>query len=160
MNDVLFHYKSKVMNMQTYQIDIKAPREKVWDVLFGVETYPQWTKAFNEESRVETDWQKGSRALFLDAKGDGMVSRIAENIPNEFMSIEHLGTLMDGKEDTTSPEVAQWNGAHENYRLQDIDGGTRLLVEMEIDENSEYAEMFAGMWPKALENVKGIAEKN
>ncbi|MGE7776403.1 SRPBCC family protein [Chitinophaga sp. NPDC101104] len=148
------------MNKQTHQIDIRAPREKVWDTLFGVETYPQWTKAFNENSQVTTDWKKGSRALFTDGNGDGMVSRIAENIPNEFMSIEHLGTIMGGVEDTTSPEVQQWNGAHENYRLQDIDGGTRLLIEMDIDDKSEYAEMFAGMWPKALAAVKEISEKN
>ena len=148
------------MNKQTHQIDIQAPREKVWETLFGVETYPQWTKAFNENSQVTTDWKKGSRALFTDGNGDGMVSRIAENIPNEFMSIEHLGTIMGGVEDTTSPEVQQWNGAHENYRLQDIDGGTRLLIEMDIDDKSEYAEMFAGMWPKALAAVKEISEKN
>ncbi|WP_341840194.1 SRPBCC domain-containing protein [Chitinophaga caseinilytica] len=148
------------MNKQTHQIDIHAPREKVWETLFGVETYPQWTKAFNENSQVTTDWKKGSRALFTDGNGDGMVSRIAENIPNEFMSIEHLGTIMGGVEDTTSPEVQQWNGAHENYRLQDIDGGTRLLIEMDIDDKSEYAEMFAGMWPKALAAVKEISEKN
>ncbi|WP_126246308.1 SRPBCC family protein [Chitinophaga rhizosphaerae] len=148
------------MNKQTHQIDIQAPREKVWETLFGVETYPQWTKAFNEDSQVKTDWKKGSRALFTDGNGDGMVSRIAENIPNEFMSIEHLGTIMGGVEDTTSPEVQQWNGAHENYRLQDIEGGTRLLIEMDIDDKSEYAEMFAGMWPKALAAVKEISEKN
>ncbi len=148
------------MNMQTYQIDINAPREKVWETLWGEETYPQWTRPFSEGSRAVTDWRKGSRVLFLDAKGEGMVSRIEENIPNEFMSIEHLGTIMGGVEDTTSPEVQQWNGAHENYRLEEIDGGTRVRIEMEIDDKSEYAEMFAGMWPKALEALKGIAEKN
>lgn len=158
--DPFNHKKSKVMNKQTHQIDIKAPREKVWDTLFGVETYPQWTKAFNEDSRVETDWKKGSRALFIDGNGDGMVSRIAENIPNQFMSIEHLGTRMGGVEDTTSPAVAQWAGAHEDYHLEDIDGGTRLIIKMDVDENSEYAEMFATMWPKALEAVKSISEKN
>lgn len=148
------------MNKQTYQIDIKAPREKVWEVLWGNDTYSQWTKPFSEGSRVETDWQKGSRVLFLDANGEGMVSRIAENIPNEFMSFEHLGTRMKGVEDTTSPEVQQWAGTHENYTLQDVNGGTRVLVEMEIDEKSEYAEMFAGMWPKALEALREITERN
>ncbi len=145
---------------QKHQIDINAPREKVWDILWGKETYPQWTKAFNEDSRVETDWKVGSRALFTDSNGDGMVSRIAENIPNEFMSIEHLGTIMGGVEDTSSPAVAQWAGAHEDYRLQEIDGGTRVLIEMDVDDKSEWAEEFKKIWPKALATLKEIAEKN
>ena len=60
-----------------FKIEIDAPREKVWDVLLGEKTYPIWTQAFSENSQVETDWQKGSKALFLDGNGRGMVSRIA-----------------------------------------------------------------------------------
>ena len=40
-----------------FKIEINASREKVWDVLFGKETYPQWTTVFSEGSMVETDWQ-------------------------------------------------------------------------------------------------------
>lgn len=47
-----------------FKTTINAAKEQVWDVLFGVETYPKWTAVFAEGSQVETDWKKGSRAFF------------------------------------------------------------------------------------------------
>ncbi len=144
-----------------FKIEINAPREKVWDVLFGEKTYPIWTKAFSEGSNVETDWKKGSKALFSDGSGKGMVSRIAENVPNEFMSIEHLGMFDNGVEDYDSEHVKMWAGAKENYTLTDLDGKTDLLIYMEMDDseaNKPMIDMFADMWPKALASVKELAE--
>ncbi|TCC87063.1 SRPBCC domain-containing protein [Pedobacter frigiditerrae] len=144
-----------------FNIEINASREKVWDVLFGEKTYPLWTSAFGEGSRVETDWQKGSKALFLGSEDSGMVSRIDEAIPNEYMSIEHLGMVTNGIEDYDSAEVKRWAGAKENYTLTDLGGKTHLNIFMEMDEseeNKQMIEMFAGMWPKALAKVKELAE--
>jgi uncharacterized protein YndB with AHSA1/START domain len=144
-----------------FNIEINAPKQKVWDVLFGVETYPLWTTAFSEGSRVETDWQKGSKALFTDGSNRGMVSRIADNVPNEFMSIEHLGMYDNGVEDYESEHVKMWAGAKENYTLTDLGGKTNLHIFMEMDEseaNKPMIDMFAGMWPKALNKVKELAE--
>jgi uncharacterized protein YndB with AHSA1/START domain len=136
---------------------INAPREKVWSVLLDDATYREWTSVFAPGSHAVTDWQKGSKVLFLDGNGMGMVSRIEENIPNEFISIEHLGEVKDGVEDTTSDKVKQWAGAHENYTLKDQDGKTELLIDCDMDD--EYVEMFKEMWPKALDKVKEIAER-
>src|SRR4051812_46720391 len=112
---------------------INAPREKVWSVLLDNATYREWTSAFMEGSYAVTDWQKGSKALFLGGSGlDGMVSRIEENIPNEFISIEHLGEVKDGVEDTTSEKVKQWAGSHENYTLKESDGKTQLLIDCDV----------------------------
>ncbi len=101
-------------------IEINANRKKVWDVLFGEKTYPLWAAAFSEGSKVETDWQKGSKALFIDESNRGMVSRIADNVPNEFMSIEHLGMYDQGVEDYDSEQVKRWAGAKENYSLTEV----------------------------------------
>ena len=86
----------------------------------------------------------------------GMVSRIKENKPYEYISIEHLGIIQNGKEDTTSDEVKNWAGALENYTFKDRDGKTELLVDM--DSNDEYSEMFKDMWPRALQKLKELAE--
>lgn len=145
-----------------FNIEINASKEKVWNVLFGEQTYPIWTVPFSEGSRVETDWQKGSKALFLGPENSGMVSRIAENIPNEFMSIEHLGMYINGVEDYDSEEVKGWAGAKENYKLTDNNGKTHLHILMEMEEtekNKKIIEMFADMWPKALAIVKELSEK-
>ncbi|WP_293312069.1 SRPBCC family protein [Pedobacter sp. UBA5917] len=135
-----------------FKTSINAPAGKVWDVLFGVKTYPQWTAVFAEGSCVETDWKKGSKALFLDAKGDGMVAVIRENIPNQYMSIKHVGEIKDGRE-----ELQDWGESLENYTLSEKDGKTELLIDMGITK--EWLDYFEKTWPKALDKVKEIAEK-
>lgn len=135
-----------------FKITINASAVKVWDVLFGVKTYPRWTAVFAEGSQVKTDWKKGSKALFHDDKGDGMLAIINENIPNKYMSVKHIGQIMDGKE-----TLHDWGESLENYTLNEKDGKTELLIDMDITK--EWLDYFKETWPKALDKVKEIAEK-
>lgn len=145
------------MKRQEFKIEIDAPREKVWDVLWGTETYPKWTAPFSEGSRVETDWKEGSRVLFLDASNSGMVARIARNIPNEFMSIEHTGMYENGVEKENDEKHKEWEGSLEDYTLKTVDGKTQLTAAMDVTE--EYQDFFDKTWPLALGKVKELAEK-
>ncbi|WP_207426718.1 SRPBCC domain-containing protein [Pedobacter sp. SYSU D00535] len=144
------------MKKQTFSILVDASRERVWEILLGESTYPVWTSVFAEGSTVETDWQEGSRAVFHDGKGQGMVSHIERNIPNEFLSIKHLGFIKDGVEDFDSPEVKKWAGALENYTLNETNGKTELVIDLHVDE--EHLKYFDETWPKALEKVKELSE--
>jgi hypothetical protein len=146
------------MVRKEFKTTINAPREKVWEALWQDESYQEWTSVFAAGSKAETDWKKGSKVLFTDGKGSGMVSRIADTIPNEYMSIEHLGFVKDGVEDTSSDEVKKWAGAMENYTLKNVSGKTELVVDMDLTE--EYKDYFSETWPKALEKLKEITEKN
>ena len=146
------------MKRKEFRTTIDAAREKVWQVLWADETYPKWTAPFSEGSRAETDWKEGSKVLFLSADGGGMVSRIGKKRDNEYMSIEHLGFIKDGVEDTTSEKVLEWKGAMENYTLKTIAGKTELNVTMDITD--EYLDYFLKTWPKALQKVKEISENN
>jgi len=145
------------MQKHVFESVIDASAEKVWNILWGKESYPKWTSVFAEGSGVETDWQEGSKALFTDGKGEGMVATIEKNIPNEYMSIKHLGVYKDGVEDTESEKVKEWAGAHENYTLKEMDGQTQLTVDMDIEE--KYEPYFLKVWPEALEKVKALAEE-
>ena len=128
------------MEKQEFRITIDAPKEKVWQTLWDKTTYSAWTSAFAEGSTVETDnWKKGSKVLFLDGRGFGMVSRVDENIPNKFMSFKHLGEVRDGVEDTTSEKVKDWAGATESYTLKETDGSTEVVVDTEITEEFKRA---------------------
>jgi uncharacterized protein YndB with AHSA1/START domain len=148
------------MQKLKFSIEINAPKEKVWDTMLDDKTYRIWTEAFMPGSHYVGDWNRGSKILFLapdeEGKLGGMVSRIKENRKYDFISIEHLGVVSDGKEDTTSDAVNPWAGSLENYTFKDKSGSTEILVEM--DSNEEYAEMFADMWPKALQKLKEISE--
>ncbi len=142
-----------------FSIFINAPREKVWETMLGDKTYREWTKPFNEGSYFEGDWSEGSKILFLGADKDGkvlggMYSRIAKNIPFEYVSIEQLGEIHDGVE---KPWLGTEKG-FENYKFEEKDGGIELKIEM-INTPDEYVEMMSEMWPKALEVLKALSEK-
>ncbi len=150
------------MTTQHYSIHISAPKEKVWDTMLCLDTYPEWTSVFNEGGRYEGSWDQGSKMLFIGpdpetGKEGGMVSRIKENRLYEFISIEHLGIMKNGIEDTTSEEAKKFAPAYENYTFTEQDGVT--LVSVDIDVAPEFADFFQETWPKALLKVKEISEK-
>jgi uncharacterized protein YndB with AHSA1/START domain len=144
-----------------FTIDIDAPREKVWKTMLEDRTYRDWTTAFMPGSYYEGDWSEGSKIRFLGpgegGKLDGMVSRIKQNRPYEYVSIEHYGIVHDSVEDTTSDEVKKWAGAQENYIFEPRNGGTELRIELDTDD--DYKDMFQDMWPKALQRLKELSEK-
>lgn len=146
-----------IMEKSTFKITINAPREKVWEVLWGDPSYQQWTAVFGEGSRVETSWEKGSKVLFLGNENQGMVARIEDKVPNEYMSFQHLGEINNGVEDLTSDKVKAWAGAHENYTLTNVNGKTELVVDMDL--NDDYKDYFIKTWPQALDKVKELSEK-
>ena len=144
------------MEQLHFSVNIDAPKEKVWDTLWSKGKYEAWTKVFSEGSTAETDWKEGSKILFTDGKGSGMVSRIAKKKENEYMSFEHLGELKDGVEDTTSEKVKQWQGSTENYTLTEKDGHTQLDVDMGI--TADFKDYFEKTWPQAMQAIKTLAE--
>jgi len=140
-----------------FSITINAPKEKVWHTMVDDKPYREWTAAFNPGSYYKGDWSKGSKILFLGpdpktGEEGGMVSRIAENKPYEFISIEHLGIVKNGVEDTTSEEARKWAPAFENYTFKEKGGATEVLVEIDIEDENK--KMFEEMWPKALQKLK------
>ncbi|MCB0286042.1 MAG: SRPBCC domain-containing protein [Calditrichia bacterium] len=149
------------MKRLQFSIDINAPKEKVWNTMLNQDTYRVWADVFMPGSHYLGDWNTGSKILFVapDTSGNvaGMVSRIKENRQYAYVSIEHLGFVQDGKEDTSSEAVKAWAGALENYTFTESNGTTNVFVELDTAE--EHAEMFGDIWPKALEELKKLAEK-
>lgn len=141
---------------------INAPAAHVWNVMLDDNTYRLWTEAFSPGSYYKGDWNKGSKILFLGPgeHGDaGMVSRIKESRKHEYVSIEHLGMVQDGKEDTSSEQAKAWAGAQENYTFKEKNGTTELLIDLTGNFADEFAVMFDEMWPNALKKLKELSEK-
>ena len=136
---------------------ISAPVSVVWDVMLQPATYTDWTTAFAEGSTYDGSWDEGARIRFLGPDGQGgMVSRIARNRRHEFVSIEHLGMMKDGVEDTTSEAVREWAPAYENYSFRDVGGSTEVTAELDVP--AEWEEFMTAAWPKALARLKEISE--
>lgn len=140
-----------------YEITIDQPVAKVYSTMIGAESYKAWTSIFNPTSQFRGSWEKGSKILFIgtDENGNegGMVSRIKENIPNEFISIEHLGILAGEEEQMNT----SWAGSLENYTFREFNGKTLLIID--IDSNQEFKGYFDEMWPLALIKLKEICEQ-
>jgi uncharacterized protein YndB with AHSA1/START domain len=160
LNNFKDYVEKRGKNLMYFDIRIKSSLENVYRTLTDMEGYNAWTSVFNEASSYEGSWEKRSNILFIgtdsDGKQGGMVSRIRENIPNKFISIEHLGIYRDGREITTGPEVESWKGALENYRL--TRQGVEVLVSVDMDVDPGYREYFLKTWPRALEKLKEICE--
>lgn len=147
-----------------YTVDINAPIELVYDRMLGLTSkasYEQWTAAFNPTSTFEGKWEKGSKMLFVGtdengAKG-GMVSRIVDVIPHQFVSIQHIGMMQDGKEITEGPEIEQWANGFENYTFSATDGKTTVTVD--LDTTEDFVEYMDESYPKALLQLKALCEK-
>jgi len=150
-----------IMEMLHFEIIIDAGVDKVYNTMIDKKMYSEWTAEFNPTSYYKGSWEKGSKILFLGAEpgaaADGMVSRIKENIPNRYISIEHVGFVKDGKEITSGPELEKWAGMLENYMFTDLGGKT--LVSVDMDSNDEFKSYLLRTWPKALKKLKSICEK-
>lgn len=149
------------MERLQYKIDINAPADKVAKIMLGKDTFKLWTMEFEPTSDFEGSWGKGDKIYFTgtdsDGKKSGMVSEIAEHIPNQFVSIRHYGILDKGEEITTGEHVEQWAGGFENYTFEEKDGSTTIIVD--LDTTTESIAYFDLTYPKALNKLKTLCEK-
>lgn len=152
------------MTKLQFTVNINAPLNKVYDTMLGISnkaSYEQWTALFNPTSSYEGNWQQGEKMLFIgvDEKGEkgGMVSRIAENIPNQFVSIQHYGMVVAGTEITTGPEVEKWANGLENYTFEESNGVATVTVDLDTAE--EFMDYMNEHYPKALNMLKEICEQ-
>jgi uncharacterized protein YndB with AHSA1/START domain len=139
-----------------FSTNINATKEKVWNALWDDENYKAWTAAFATGSQAITDWQEGSKILFTDGKGDGMLCTIAKKITNEFISFKFNGEVKNYVEIPADEKTSPWVNGHENYTLTEENAVTILAVEMMVTE--EMLNYFNNTFPEALQLVKEIAE--
>jgi len=139
-------------------IDLKAPKQKVWAVLLDDNFTKQWFSAFGEGVSANTDWQVGSKAVFTDKSGSGIIGRIAENKPNEIVSIKYTGVVENGKEDYESAAAKAVKEGYETYILSGQNGATQLSIECNM--GAEYFDMMSAAWESALQKIKELSEEN
>lgn len=151
------------MKKLQFKTSIQAPAGKVYDTMLGLtdkSTYEAWTAMFNPTSSFDGSWEKGSKILFTgvneEGEREGMVSRIVENIPSQFVSIQHYGLVKGNEEITEGPEVDKWVNGFENYTLKENGGQTEVIIDLDVTD--EFIEYMNQTYPKALEKLKEISE--
>lgn len=139
------------MHKLFFEIQIDAPPERVWDVLWSDITYRQWTTAFTEGSFYMGTFEEGSIMKFFDPHNNGMYSRVEKNISGKEMKFLHLGEIYDGVE-----TERDWGDATEDYILEETSTGTILKIEIQTSE--EFKEFFEEKFPTALGIIKNLSE--
>ena len=152
------------MKKLQFKVTIKAPVSRIYDLMLGISnksTYEEWTALFNPTSTYEGNWEKGTKILFIgvDENGEkgGMVSKIADNIPNRFVSIQHYGLYKADKEITEGPDVEKWANGYENYSFEENNGSTTLTVDLDV--NDDFLDYMNETYPQALDKLKELCEK-
>jgi hypothetical protein len=137
-------------------IDVNAPKEIVWEVLLDDKFTRIWYAEFSEGSHAETDWKIGSKAVFTDNSGCGLIATVVANKPYEFLQLQYTGYMNSGIEDYHSKIAQEVKGGLETYRLSEKDGVTNLSIECSMSE--QMFETMSLAWNKALLKLQELSE--
>lgn len=148
------------MKKQTVKksIQIKAPKERVWEVLLNDQFTRIWYAEFSKGSHAETDWRVGSKAVFKDDSNTGIIGTIVANAPFELLSLEYTGVVTPNGEDYDGDMAKQLKGGLETYRLSEQNDVTQLSIECDMPES-----MFESMslaWDNALQTLRKLSESH
>lgn len=150
--------KTAGLKKLNFSTTINASPKKVWQILWDNETYKAWTSVFSEGSIAVSDWEEGSKILFLDGKGSGMYSIIDKKIPGEIMTFRHIGEIINNEEQPIDEKTKGWSGSMEVYKLKEVNGVTEFSIEMDVI--NDYLDYMNKTFPLAIEKIKEIAENS
>lgn len=140
------------MKKLAFEIDIKASKEKVWDILWSDESYRMWTATFLPGSYFEGELVEGHDIRFLSPGENGLFAMVEKVIPFQSMHFVHFGFVIDGiSQDKTFAEESI-----EYYDLYESEIGTKLTVTIKTVD--EYITYFTNIFPRALNAVKELSE--
>lgn len=138
-----------------FTVEINAPAEKVWEVMWNKDSYTQWTAPFCAGSYYEGDLEANEIVHFLAPDGSGMYSQVFYVKPYEKIIFSHIGSVKEGEEMPVDEETRLWTGSLEMYTLTEKDGVTTLLAEVDVDQ--KHKDYMLSTFPKALEEVKRLS---
>ncbi|WP_038330625.1 hypothetical protein [Empedobacter falsenii] len=141
---------------------IYAQPKHVHKVMIAPDSYKIWTRPFSETSDFKGDWSEGSHVYFTyeTEKGSAaMIATIDENIIGKSIKMRHIGKLNEeGQEIFDGPEIDAWKNTEETYKMEDVEGHTRLTCSVEIDDQVFPETQVREMWINALRKLKEICE--
>lgn len=137
-----------------FQIEIHAPKERVWDTLWQDETFREWAGIIDPGTHMVGDLEEGNEVQFISANGYGVTSLVEKLTPGEFLLLRHSA---DTQDDGVRERDKEWTGGTESYALKEKDDTTTVTVAFDVPP--EMKEYFRVNYPKALARVKVLAER-
>jgi Activator of Hsp90 ATPase homolog 1-like protein len=137
------------------QITIESTPAKIWNVLLSKETYIQWAKVFMEGTTYDTEnnFEKGSKVIFGDGTGNGLVAMVSINEPNHKIQFTYTGEISEGVEKS----AGSFDGATETYTL--TQNGVEILLNVETSMMDEWYDSMDKAWDQAIVIIKELSEK-
>jgi len=142
------------MREMKFAIAINASREKVWNILWQDETFREWAGLIDLGTYLVGELKEGNEVQFISGNGYGVTSFVEKLIENEYLLLKHEADTQDSGENLREKE---WTGGSESYVLDEQDGVTTLTAAFDVPPEQE--EYFAVHYPKALDQVKVLAER-
>ncbi len=139
-----------------YSIEINTSKEIVWKTLWEDKTFRDWASIIDEGTYIKGVMKEGNEIQFISSvNGYGVTSLVEKCIQNEFVLFKHNA---DTKESGEQEREKEWTGGTESYLLTEKDGITTVTVKTDIPYEQE--ETFNVRFPRALNRLKSLAEKN
>ena len=137
-------------------ISINASAERIWRVITEAQYNVVWLAALGRRKIAQTDWQEGSKAVFVDDDQTGLITRIRVARPFEKIRMQNVGMITNGAEDCESDDAVASRAFFEQYLLMPEDGSVRMHVEVTVED--DFYNDVSDCWAKALEIIKELAE--
>ncbi|MDR6804517.1 hypothetical protein J2Y45_001786 [Dyadobacter sp. BE34] len=137
-------------------ISINASAERIWRVITEAQYNVVWLAALGRRKIAQTDWQEGSKAVFVDDAQTGLITRIRVARPFEKIRMQNVGMITNGVEDYESDDAKESREFFEQYLLTPEDGSVRMRVEVTVED--DFCNEVSACWANALEVIKELAE--
>lgn len=148
------------MKRLTYSTTINKPVGFVFNNIMDKSVYPDWAKAWGDGMTYVGEWKQGGYISFFDKTQGGTKVIIEELKINEAIKSKHIAMVnpQNIEVDLTDDMMRKWIGSREDYFFKkEEEEKTTLEIVMEVDE--AFQEMFDTAWPKALAYFKEVCER-
>ena len=129
---------------------VAAPPAKVWAAL----TDPDQVSQYLMGTELQTDWQPGSPITWTgDYEGKSYVDKgeVLEVEENRRLAYTHFSPLT-GAEDLPENYHTLW------WSLEEVSGGTQVVLNQDNNATAEEADQNADNWQGVLLSLKKVAE--
>ncbi len=149
-------YSEKISN-QDYaylekEILIQTTQQKLWNVLTNPELYKQWSKVWDEYSRMECDELKiGNKIRFLGSEGWGM-----ESVIRVFRPYDAITYIVENDIKNNEISPSTWAEFEETYLIDEFGDQVKLRIFVECTKATQ--DMMSQKWDEALSIISALSQ--